>query len=396
MPDTIASAPTGQPSAGFLGRLRLVLLVVLLVILAALLLRFPFEQFEFWAWDFSVFRAGSRALLHGTNPYDPDNVTRFADGAELASIPVYVYSPFFAVMISPLALLDPGLASRLWFLINLLSYLGGSFLVLQSLDLVLGLALALYAPLRTLLLIGQSAGLIFFLLCFSYWLHVKGRMRWAGVSLGLALFKPHLLLIPIFLAARRQWSTVTGIALAVLVTTAPFLGVIDDWFDAIVATRELNLSFGCVDFASLPMLLDCLSMGPTIALIAIGMLSLVTAWMLGNRADLPPRLFLLQLASIVAFSILVIDNVRVADQVLLVFPMLVSLKLALEQPSSWRRRAILGLLLTAFLVPYLSQFTGLLLGTPILYSLPIWYTGVSLAVYLAILGQLFALRRSKP
>jgi hypothetical protein len=46
---------------------------------------------------------------------------RFSDGAELASIPNFVYAPIFAILISPLSLLEPWLASRAWFVINLIA-----------------------------------------------------------------------------------------------------------------------------------------------------------------------------------------------------------------------------------------------------------------------------------
>ena len=58
-------------------------------------------------WDVAVFRGGSKALLQGKNPHDPATVMRFSDGAELASIPNYVYAPFFAVLIELLSLSEP-------------------------------------------------------------------------------------------------------------------------------------------------------------------------------------------------------------------------------------------------------------------------------------------------
>jgi len=53
------------------------------------------------------FGEARRRSFRGKNPRDPATVMRFSDGAELASIPNYVYAPFFAVLIELLSLSEP-------------------------------------------------------------------------------------------------------------------------------------------------------------------------------------------------------------------------------------------------------------------------------------------------
>ncbi|HET7010083.1 MAG TPA: hypothetical protein VFI11_04855, partial [Anaerolineales bacterium] len=99
--------------------LRIVILIAAVLILLATLSLVPLEAVPAWGWDVSVFRAASRALMAGENPYQPENIPPFAAGSELATIPYYVYAPFFAVGFIPFALLPPDWTSRLWFLANL-------------------------------------------------------------------------------------------------------------------------------------------------------------------------------------------------------------------------------------------------------------------------------------
>ena len=234
------------------------LLIMAIAGLFVMVLLFPFEQIQSWGWDIAVFRAGSKALLHGQNPYDPANVVRFSDGAELASIPNYVYSPFFAVLIGLLSLLEPWLASRAWFVINLIAITAAVAAILTALRwtprprtfALIVLGLAAFPPTRTLLVIGQSGGIMLLLLALTLLFLSRGRQVSVGIALGLALFKPHLILIPAFLALRRQWKAVLAVLVTLLVTLLPFWNLLDDWAISIVSTRADNLGYGCLAFSS--------------------------------------------------------------------------------------------------------------------------------------------------
>src|SRR3972149_8465252 len=251
--------------------LPLKLLVLLLGVMALLVLLAlsPLPSIPSWGWDVAVYRAGSKALLNGENPYLPENIPRFADGADLATIPYYVYSPAFAVLFAPLALLPPWLTIRVWFILYLVLYLASGILITRLLNwrlsqrdlLALTLGLALYPPLRTQMVWGQSAIVMLFILTLSIALLRRGRPLWAGAVLSLGFFKPHLVLLLPFFAIRRQWRYLTGFVVGLAVTTLPFLGWVDDWLRALVAARAVNVGFGCLPFSSLNMLLRCYQEG---------------------------------------------------------------------------------------------------------------------------------------
>ncbi len=383
-------APTTLPA----GRtaVRLTLLILSTGALVALLAIYPFEQVQFWGWDVSVFRAGAKALLHGSNPYLAQNVVAFSDGAELASIPYFVYAPFFALLIAPLALVPPEVATRIWFVFNLACLLAAATLAMRlsgwlpepkRLALV-ALAVAIYPPTRTLLVIGQSTGLMLLLLVFAArW--IRSDRPWlAGIPLGLAFFKPHLLLIPFFLAIRRQWRALAAFAATLAILSLPFIRLADDWVRALLETRGVNLDYGCVDFSSLNMLLSCLSVGSIGQLLVLGLVSGAAVWLVRHPVDPASFRFLLQLGLVVCLGLMVLDNVRVADLVLLILPALIAQRAATPALPRWARLAATGLLLSVLAGPYLVQGYGVAIGEPLLFELPIWYAGLAVAVFLAL------------
>jgi hypothetical protein len=156
--------------------LQLLILTVAIAGLFALVLQFPFEGIQHWGWDIAVFRAGSKAFLHGQNPYDPASAVRFSDGAELASIPNFVCAPIFAILMGPLTILEPWLASRAWFVINLAACTAATVAIMAELRwtpslravALIVLGLATFPPFRSLLMIGQSGGIMLLLLALAF------------------------------------------------------------------------------------------------------------------------------------------------------------------------------------------------------------------------------------
>ncbi len=367
-----------------------------LVLLIGVLLYLPLERIPSWGWDLAVFTAGSRALLNGDNPYLPGMVEQYAQGAQLATIPNFVYAPFFGILIAPLSVLPPGMVSRIWFVGNLVMYVAAFGLLLNAFGwrprtrefLWLVIGLGVFPPFRTLVTLGQSAGLLLFLTALVYWLMVRGRHPAAGAALALTTFKPHLAMLPMLLAARRNWRALTAFAIAALAIALPFLGLLDDWLKALVDTRTLNLSFGCLPLSSLTAFASCFVDAPLpLTLVQV----LITAAVVAILAVQPRpggfdrRRLGYEFSLVISLSLLVFDNVRVADQVLLVFPMLFALSEARRSDVGRRRSGIIALLLMAYLSPYLAQIYGLVIGRPNLYGLPIWYAIVSLAACLAVL-----------
>jgi hypothetical protein len=391
---------SGQKQA--LPLVKLLILAAAIAGLVALMLRFPFEDIQHWGWDIAVFRAGSKAFLHGQNPYDPASVMRFSDGAELASIPNFVYAPIFAILISPLSLLEPWLASRAWFVINLIACTAAVAAIMGALRwtptprvfVLIVLGLAAFPPFRTLLVIGQSGGIMLLLLALTFLSLSRGRQASAGIALGLALFKPHLILIPIFLALRRQWKAVLAFLVTSFVISVPFWNLLDDWAISLISTRADNLGYGCLAFSSLAALLRCFAEDSLIQALFTMILILVGYWFVREDASPQSSIFALQLGLVVSLSLLVIDNVRVADLILLVFPFIVAVSQLSDVMSTQLRRGTIALLVAAYLFPYLAQIFGWVTTRPILFGMPIWYASMPTALFAATALLLVDRRRN--
>jgi hypothetical protein len=224
----------------------------------------------------------------------------------------------------------------------------------------------------------------------------RGHAFRSGLALSVAFFKPHLMMVIPFLALRRQGRTLLGFAAGSAALNAPFLFWMDDWLIALARTRDVNLSYGCLPLSSGTALLRCVLgespaagwfIGASIAVVGLVTLAL-------TLQPYPPSSssYRLQVALVVVFGLLALDNVRVADLVLLLFPVLL-LGLGDAVPSGWPRRATLVLLLSAYVLPYAT-----LLASPDrgLGGLPVWYSVPSALLYAALVMALLARRRSLP
>ncbi|KPV52369.1 hypothetical protein SE17_15900 [Kouleothrix aurantiaca] len=77
------------------------------------------------SYDFAAYYVAARALTHNLPLYDAHSMDLAAvvGGAKVA-YPEYIYPPFFAEVIRPLGGLSFGSARAIWFIINLLSFVG--------------------------------------------------------------------------------------------------------------------------------------------------------------------------------------------------------------------------------------------------------------------------------
>lgn len=131
----------------------------------------------------------------------------------------YPYSPFIAVIMSPMAGLDPNLAWALWDLINIAGMSVGLWFLLSapalSKDARLALLLGGLAsfPFVVNLEQGQSSGMVMFAFGTGIALLKRGRDLPAGLALGLLALKvqwlPFLLLA---LAWKMRWRALAGLA----------------------------------------------------------------------------------------------------------------------------------------------------------------------------------------
>ena len=174
--------------------------------------------------DFPIYWQAARDLLGDHSPYD---VTSGLHG--------YVYLPWFALLLGPLALMPLPLAAACWYAANLaFTWLAGSAL-LAALRAATPLPRARWLLLATLpllglfhdnLVLGQANLLLLLLLAAAMRGAMSERTSWAqGIPLGLAAalkMPAALLLLPLMLRGRAR--AVAGFAVAVvLAVLVPFL-----------------------------------------------------------------------------------------------------------------------------------------------------------------------------
>lgn len=373
------------------------LLGVAVVALGVLIAFAPLPQISYWGIDIYTFRAAAKAMALGENPYDEPNILRFADGATVGVIHNFVYAPFFGSILRPLAWFKPVPASRLWFICNLIFYFSSIILFIKAIQLqsspgmflLTVTALILYPPLRTTLIIGQSTLFLLFWFALSYYLMKRFSFILGGLSFSLVLFKPHLAPLILFYAIKRQWKFLVGLILGVLITTLPFLGYLNDWLNSGTSAYDLNIdNGGCFRMVSITAMAQCFL--PTgwaqvviISLLVIA-LGLLFRYLWGDHTG-HSSIFDRHVALSIVTILLLLDNVRVADQVLLVLPILVIWRDWHFIQGLWLRRLAIALMMAVYVIPYAVDF---LQPRNIAFILPLWYLGVSLAVAGLLLLQI--------
>ncbi len=379
--------------------LRWLLLAGALIGFGIMLAQAPLTRIPFWGIDTYTFRAAAKATMLGADPYYEPNILRFADGAKVGNIHNFIYAPYFAFALRPLAWLSPESASRVWFALNLVLFffsVGLLFLALRWVPaprtfLAVMCGLILFAPLRTTLIIGQSTILLLFFLSLSLYLFHRRQPLVSGLALSLGLFKPHLFPLLLFFGIYRQWRWLLGAGLGLAILSMPFLSQLDEWFVSATTSRSANLaSSQCFQMVSLVSLLNCTLSWPdwlTTGLLGVVSLAIfVGMWRLNPSGDNSPpvgtQTFERRLAVFITLSLLLIDHTRVADQMLLVFPLLMIWRDWHLLNTPFARRLALALTSIIYIVPYSLDVLG---ARQVAFQLPFWYIGLSGT----ILGLLF-------
>jgi hypothetical protein len=376
-------------------RPTLILLIIALAAFGLLIALAPLDKIDYWGIDLYTFRAGAKAMALGYTPYDEPNILRFADGATVGVIHNFAYAPYFALILRPLAWLPPAAASRVWFSLNLIFYFGSIALLIPSIGwrpspntfLLVLVGLILYPPLRTTLVIGQNTLFLLFWFSLSYFLLKQTRPGYSGLSLSLAFFKPHLAPLLAYYALKRQWQLLAGFVAGSLILTLPFLHYLGEWFSSGSAAYNLNTDEGgCFRLVSLTAMVDCFVWPGWPQLIVTAIL-VITALILVVpqfwRQQVPKNpAFDRHTALVLVLILLLLDNVRIADQMLLTLPLLVIWRDWRFFTNPWHRRLAIALMMMIYLLPYLVDS---LQSYNIAFILPMWY----LALTLACLGLLW-------
>jgi alpha-1,2-mannosyltransferase len=169
--------------------------------------------------DFDSFWHSARAMLEGQDIYDT--------GVELVNL----NPPVWTVLISPLGLLEPLTAYRVFVLVSLVVVIGYLAWTVEELRLrpgwtAVGVAmLLLSSPLLATLALGQVYPVLALGLVVSWMEDRRGRQEVSGAALGLVVaLKPSLLPVLLWPLVRRRWRAVVAALVAGGVAT--LVGVI--------------------------------------------------------------------------------------------------------------------------------------------------------------------------
>jgi alpha-1,2-mannosyltransferase len=172
--------------------------------------------------DFSAYLGAARSMSAGGSPY-----AQFDPGTVVMS--GFIYPPFAALLVRPLALLSNGAAMDFWLFMGLACAVAGSILVARTAlprswpSIELGVLAALaFGPSTYNFWHGQINPLVFLLLAVAYWAYVRDRQLTAGVLLGLAAGIKIAPIIFLVLLVRRGWWRATA---AMLATGAASVGL---------------------------------------------------------------------------------------------------------------------------------------------------------------------------
>jgi len=146
----------------------------------------------------------------------------------------FSYTPFFALIFAPLALLPYRLALLSWSIISLLLFVIGFLRVWNTCDLqsqykvsALLIALSFLPFYAWCLLVGQSSAFGFFALAIAISLDRKGKPLASGLALSLLLYKPPLLILFLpMLLVTRKWRALAGFSIGAVVLGVLSLSII--------------------------------------------------------------------------------------------------------------------------------------------------------------------------
>jgi len=186
------------------------------------------RAFSGWP-DFSIFyaagltiRRGEGAVLYSDTVQRQLQQSFIPQTLAVRSPLPYNHPPFEALLYLPLTHASYAHAYLIWFLINIILLGACIYLVRPWLftlattfpRLLFVIPLAFF-PVADSLLQGQDSIVLLTLYCLAYVVFLRRKETWAGVFLGLGLFKFHLVLpFAFLLLIKRRWRALTGIVIS--------------------------------------------------------------------------------------------------------------------------------------------------------------------------------------
>jgi hypothetical protein len=177
----------------------LMILLTIAIVMAGFIRILPTLIRQPGSYDFAAYYVAARVLNAGDALYDDAHMMDAAVvNGEKVSFPKYIYPPFFAVLLRPIAGLSFITASRIWFVFNLLCLIISVALISRIIGIprsggiALGLLALILPPIYDTLLLGQVNLILLLLIVLSlYFVSRSGEYRWneilAGLFLGIAV-----------------------------------------------------------------------------------------------------------------------------------------------------------------------------------------------------------------
>lgn len=229
-----ASRAAGRGRYGSLGRAALPLVaVVVLVLFCGAILRSAGETLGF---DFLAYHQAARRILDGVPLYDLAH-------EQAGGFGLFYYPPPFAVLLLPLGLLDPGVATWVWTAVLLGSFgLGVALMpVTSTVRWTIVLLAGLSWPFLYALKLGQIGPILFLLFAAGWrWLDHPARLG-ASAGLGAILkIQPGLVLVWALLTRRFRAVLAGAILIGVAALVAAVVTGPRSWLDYAVLLRAVS------------------------------------------------------------------------------------------------------------------------------------------------------------
>lgn len=248
------SEPLTKPHFAISSRTQRLALSLLGVILLSGILHYEFRLLPqaragrplAYSYDLWVIWNGSRAALHRENPYSETVTTRIQRGLGLTHKPEgdqerYAYPIYSSLIYSPIALL-PFEYARWAALIPITASIIAAIIFFEvPLKIPILIAVASSSQVLEIFESGQLGVVAIGFIAAGLWAYRRNAFVYAGVLVGLALIKPHLVAILVLVLIRNRRFLYSFSATALLLFLASFLlhpQWLPDWIHTVAAYRE--------------------------------------------------------------------------------------------------------------------------------------------------------------
>lgn len=290
--------------------------------------------------DWFTFWGGGRGVLLGANIYDSTTwatITR-ENGSTWFPNPIFIFAPPTAILFAPFAALRVDVAAFAWTFCSALFVAFAVIIVARELQWsrakplapALALGVLFFLPVLLTLLMGQISALVLILVVSAAVLWDRGAWFAGGLLFGLTMVKPQpvaflLPMLALWAVWHRRWRALGGLVLAgalgALATFALFPNFVAAWQGAMVSkvsgvSARMPTVWGITA--------DVFGATPLATLSAVGLIAIVTVISVGLMARWRARVLELVSALLIG-SVIVSPYLWNYDQIVLLAPLVIAL-----------------------------------------------------------------------